>query len=359
MKNRIPFDSELSWHMIREHVGMVWIPGGTFQMGSNTHYPEEYPAHTVTVDGFWMDRCAITNAQWCRFVAETGYLTVAERGADPQKYGAEPSVMLPRGSTVFSPPKGRVDLRDCYNWWTWVEGADWRHPEGSSSSIKWRADHPVVHIAYEDAEAYATWAGGELPTEAEWEFAARGGLERAEFVWGNEFTPKGKHLANTWQGEFPWQNLNTDGYEGSAPVGSFSPNGYGLYDMAGNVWEWTSDWFQEHSRTSQHRCSRVNPSGGRREDSCDSRLPVRIPRKVIKGGSFLCAPNQSRRYRPAARLPQSVDTATCDLGFRCVIRATTENLLSTLREDAPAEPTRLYSAPITSERGFMTLSASR
>jgi formylglycine-generating enzyme required for sulfatase activity len=345
MKNRIYVDSEMLPSLrFPEHGGLVWIPGGTFYMGSDTHYAEEYPVHRVTVDGFWMDRCAVTNAQWSRFVAETGYVTVAERERDARQYGVAISEFTAPASMVFCKPKQRVDLRDCYNWWTFVAGADWRHPEGPSSSIKWRADHPVVHITYDDAEAYATWAGAELPTEAEWEFAARGGLDRAEFVWGNEFMPEGRHLANTWQGEFPWQNLKADGYEGTAPVGSFPPNGYGLYDMAGNVWEWTSDWFQEHSRKADRCCGHVNPAGARIQESCDPRLPLKIPRKAIKGGSFLCAPNQSRRYRPAARLPQSADTPTSDLGFRCIVRAgTNENLTQSLWEATREEPTSVYS----------------
>jgi formylglycine-generating enzyme required for sulfatase activity len=335
MRNRIDFDFEMLPSLrFPEYTGLVWIPGGTFRMGSDSHYPEEYPAHTVTVDGFWMDRCTVTNAQWSRFVQETGYVTVAERFPDAKRLGiTDPDLMLP-GSMVFNKPTGRVDLRDCYNWWAYVAGADWRHPEGPTSSIKWRADHPVVHIAFEDAQAYASWLGAELPTEAEWECASRGGLDGAEFVWGNEFTPDGIHFANTWQGEFPWQNLKTDGYESTAPVGRYAPNGYGLYDMAGNVWEWTADWFQEHRKRGHRCCGHLNPSGGKIEDSCDPRLPLKIPRKVIKGGSFLCAPNQSRRYRPAARLPQAIDTPTCDLGFRCIVRtAVNESLASFVREE--------------------------
>jgi sulfatase modifying factor 1 len=223
---------------------------------------------------------------------------------------------------VFQKPRQRVDLRNHYNWWGYVPGANWRHPEGPVSSLKGRAQHPVVHVAYEDAEAYAKWAGKELPTEAEWEFAARGGLDAAEFTWGNEFTPSGKLMANTWQGEFPWQNLLTDGYEGTAPVGSFPPNGYGLYDMAGNVWEWTTDWYQDHNQIPHSCCASFNPKGGDRERSYDPCVPeIKIPRKVMKGGSFLCAPNYCRRYRPAARMSQPVDTATCHLGFRCIVRA--------------------------------------
>ena len=305
---------------VSEGAGMVWIPGGTFSMGSDKHYAEEYPVHKVTVDGFWMDRYTVTNAQWASFVEATGYTTLAERAPKAEDYpGAKPELLVP-ASVVFKKPKGRVDLRNCYNWWSYVAGADWRHPEGPSSSIWERADHPVVHVAYEDAEAYATWAGAELPTEAEWEFASRGGLDNAEYVWGNEFTPGGKQMANTWQGEFPWQNLKTDGYEGTAPVGSFEPNGYGLHDMAGNVWEWTTDWYKEHNKLARVCCGSVNPRGAKLEDSYDPNQVVRIPRKVMKGGSFLCSPNYCRRYRPAARMAQPIDTSTCHLGFRCIVR---------------------------------------
>jgi len=301
---------------------MVWIPGGTFLMGSNDHYPEEAPAHNVTVDGYWMDTHPVTNTQFQRFVKETGYVTLAERVPDGADYpGAKPELLVP-ASVTFQKPPYRVDLRDHYNWWSYVPGADWRHPEGPASSLRGRANHPVVHVAYEDAQAYAAWAGKALPTEAEWEFAARGGLDGAEFVWGDEFTPNGKFMANTWQGEFPWQNLRSDGYEGTAPVGSFPPNDYGLYDMAGNVWEWTTDWYQEHRQTPHSCCASFNPKGGDREQSYDPRLPeIKIPRKVMKGGSFLCAPNYCRRYRPAARMPQPIDTGTCHLGFRCIVRA--------------------------------------
>jgi sulfatase modifying factor 1 len=295
---------------------MVWIPGGTFLMGSDKHYVEEAPAHRVSVDGFWMDSHTVTNDEFRHFVEATKHLTFAELPPNPDDYrGAKPELLVP-ASVVFQKPRHRVGLHDCYQWWTYVPGANWRHPEGRASSLKGRAKHPVVHIAYEDAEAYAKWAGKELPTEAEWEFAARGGLDSAEFVWGDQFTLGGKHMANTWQGEFPWQNLREDGFESTAPVGSFPPNGYGLYDMAGNVWEWTTDWYQEHNKVPS-----INPQGVERDKSFDPASPeIRIPRKVIKGGSFLCAPNYSRRYRPAARMAQPIDTSTCHLGFRCIIR---------------------------------------
>ena len=302
--------------------GMARIPGGTFLMGSDKHYPEEQPAHKVSVGAFWMDQRAVTNRDFRAFVAATGHVTLAERPANAADYpGALPDLLVP-SSVVFKKAPHRVDIRNHYNWWTYVAGADWRHPYGPESAIDGLDDHPVVHVAFEDAEAYAAWAGKALPTEAEWEFAARGGLDGAEFVWGDEFMPGGAPMANTWQGEFPWQNLLQDGYEGTAPVGSFAPNGYGLYDMAGNVWEWTTDWYQEHSRLPQRSCCTLdNPRGAKREDSLDPRTPdVRIPRKVMKGGSHLCAPNYCRRYRPAARMAQPLDTSTCHLGFRCIVR---------------------------------------
>jgi formylglycine-generating enzyme required for sulfatase activity len=300
---------------------MIWIPGGTFRMGSNDHYPEEAPVHDSTVSGFWMDRYTVTNAQFGSFVEETGYVTFAERPPKEEDYpGAMPEMLVP-GSVVFRKPAQRVDLRNHFNWWNWQAGAGWRHPEGPGSSLAGRDRHPVVHVAWEDVEEYAKWIGKELPTEAEWEFAARGGLDGAVYCWGNEFAPYGKPMANTWQGEFPNENLVTDGFEGTAPVGSFPPNGYGLHDMAGNVWQWTTDWYQAHEVVSSC-CGNVKPRGGDREKSYDPSMPnIKIPRRVMKGGSFLCAPNYCRRYRPAARMPQPVDTSICHLGFRCILRA--------------------------------------
>jgi formylglycine-generating enzyme required for sulfatase activity len=301
---------------------MIWIAGRRFLMGSNDHYPEEAPAHEVTVDGFWIDMCTVTNEQFARFVEATGHVTVAERSANPADYpGAKPELLVP-SSIVFHKPRQRVDLRNHYNWWRYMPGADWRHPDGPESSLEGRGRHPVVHVAYEDAEVYARWAGKELPTEAEWELAARGGLDGAEYAWGSEFAPGGKMLANTWQGEFPVENLLTDGFEARAPVGSFPANGYGLYDMAGNVWQWTTDWYQDRHQIVDACCAGVRSVGGEREKSYDPRMPdIRIPRKVMKGGSYLCAPNYCRRYRPAARMAQPVDTSTCHLGFRCVVRS--------------------------------------
>jgi sulfatase modifying factor 1 len=265
----------------------------------------------------------VTNAEFADFVAATGYRTVAERPLDPADYpGAKPELLKP-GALVFRKTARAVDKRNLTNWWSYVPGADWRHPEGPSSEIDGLEDHPVVHVAYEDAEAYAYWAGKSLPTEAEWEFAARGGVDGATYCWGEEFEPGGRPMANTWQGEFPWQNLLKDGFERTAPVGSFPPNGYGLYDMAGNVWEWTSDWYSARhaAEAAKACCVPANPRGGSIDDSYDSRQPnVKIPRKVVKGGSFLCSPSYCLRYRPAARQPQMIDSAMSHIGFRCIDR---------------------------------------
>jgi len=305
------------------HADMVRVPGGTFLMGSEAFYLEERPVHRVTVDGFWIDRTTVTNEQFQRFVEATGYVTFAERPPKAEDYpGALPELLVP-GSLVFQKPPGRVDMENIGNWWAYVPGADWRHPEGPGSSLDGRWQHPVAHVAYEDAKAYAAWMGKTLPTEAEWEFAARGGLEGATYAWGDEFAPGGQIMANTWQGEFPWQNLRTDGFEGTSAVGSFPPNGYGLYDMAGNVWQWTTDWYRPLHPADEPKacCVPINPRGGSKEESYDPVQPkIKIPRKVLKGGSHLCAPNYCLRYRPAARFPEPVDTSTCHLGFRCISR---------------------------------------
>lgn len=304
------------------HGDMVWIPGGEFLMGSDRHYPEEAPAHRVRVDGFWMDGCTVTNRDFARFVDATGYVTLAERPADPSAYpGALPELLVP-SSIVFRQPRHFVDVRNHYNWWVYVPGADWRHPLGAESGIDDLPDHPVVHMAFEDVEAYARWVGKEVPTEAEWEFAARGGREGAEYVWGDEFAPGGRHMANTWQGRFPYVNAAEDGYERTSPVGAFPPNDYGLYDMAGNVWQWTADWFMQHGKIRHSCCTAHNPRGGERDASYDPRAPeMRIPRKVTKGGSHLCAPNYCRRYRPAARMAQPIDTSISHLGFRLIVHS--------------------------------------
>jgi formylglycine-generating enzyme required for sulfatase activity len=313
--------------------GMVWIPGGEFRMGSDEHYPEEAPAHSATVDEFWMDRYTVTNADFRRFVEATGYVTVAEMPANPADYPGAKADMLAPSSVVFQKPPHPVDLRNHYNWWAYVAGANWRHPEGPGSWLKDRARHPVVHIAYDDALAYAQWVGKTLPTEAEWEFAARGGLEGATYAWGEEFTPRGRHMANTWQGEFPWQNLRTDGWERTAPVGSYPPNGYGLYDMIGNVWEWTTDWYAPHHRPQQPCCGELDVETARTRSYDPATPNVSIPRRVIKGGSFLCALNYCRRYRPAARMAQAVDTPACHVGLRLILRAPHAQ-----RDDPPTTP---------------------
>jgi formylglycine-generating enzyme required for sulfatase activity len=305
------------------HEDMVWLPGGTFTMGSNRHYPEEAPAHRVSVDAFWIDRYPVTNRQFREFVSATGYVTFAEIPPDPKDYPGALPHMLRAGSLAFTPPKHAVDLRDWPQWWRFEFGANWRRPYGKSSSIRGLDGHPAVHVSYMDAEAYASWAGKELPTEAEWEYAARGGLEGAAFAWGNEFMPGGKRMANTWHGDFPHTNTAPDGFKRTSPVGSFPPNGYGLFDMIGNVWEWTADWYQpKHEAEPQKPCCiPKNPCGGREEASYDPCQPqIKIGRKVLKGGSHLCAPNYCRRYRPAARHPEPIDTSTSHVGFRCVIR---------------------------------------
>lgn len=299
--------------------GMVYVPGGEFIMGSDEHYPEERPAHKAQAGGFWMDAHPVTNREFSRFVAETGYVTFAEIAPDPADYPGILPEMLQPASLVFTPPRHKVDLGNNANWWSLVFGASWRHPLGPESTITGLEDHPVVHIAYRDAEAYAAWAGKALPTETQWEFAARGGLKDTEFAWGNDLVPEGRHMANTWQGQFPYENLAEDGYERTSPVASFPANPFGLYDMIGNVWEWTEDWFSPSHAPQQKSC--CMPASARQAQSYDPAQPqFRIPRKVLKGGSHLCAVNYCRRYRPAARHAQPVDTSMSHVGFRCVLR---------------------------------------
>jgi formylglycine-generating enzyme required for sulfatase activity len=293
--------------------GMVWIPGGAFWMGSDDPMMRDArPIHLVGVDGFWMDRTEVTNAQFARFVAGTGYVTVAERRPDPRDFPGAPPENLVAGSIVFSPPDHDVDLDDFYVWWRYVPGASWRHPEGPGSSVEGRENHPVVHVCYDDAVAYATWAGKRLPTEAEWEFAARGGLDRKRYTWGDELRPDGRWVVNNWQGAFPRENTAEDGHLRTAPVGSFPPNGYGLVDMAGNVWEWCSDWYRpEYYRYSPSR----NPTGP--ETSHDPAEPG-IPKRVQRGGSFLCSDLYCTRYLPGARGKGAIDSGQSHAGFRCV-----------------------------------------
>jgi sulfatase modifying factor 1 len=301
----------------------VWIADGKFRMGSDQHYAEEAPAHWVEVSGFAIDPYPVTNAQFGKFVLATGYVTVAERPLDPKMFpGLTPEALAP-GSLVFRKTRGPVDLRDFRQWWEWTQGASWRNPEGPRSAIGDRADHPVIHIAFEDAQAYADWAGKALPTEAEWEFAACGGLDSMEYAWGGEFTPGGRMMANTWWGDFPHRRLRTKDYTRTSPVGTFPPNGHGLFDMIGNVWEWTTDWWSSShpGDPASPCCVPQDPRGGLQETSFDPSQPdVRIPRRVVKGGSFLCAPSYCRRYRPAARHAQMVDSGMSHIGFRCITR---------------------------------------
>jgi sulfatase modifying factor 1 len=312
---------------------MLWMPGGEFQMGSENFYPEERPVRRVAVDGFWIDEHPVTVAAFRRFVKETGYVTVAERPLDPARYpDADPELLHP-GSLVFYQTSGPVDLRDVSQWWRYTPGASWRHPRGPGSTLDGLDRHPVTHVAAEDVDEYAAWAGKDLPTEAEWEYAARGGLDGTTFTWGEDPTPRGMAMANTWHGEFPWQNRKAPDERGTSPVRSFPPNGFGLFDMAGNVWEWTSDYFARSGgsggsggfagQPAESRACCV-PRNPRVTSAADSMVPgqpgAEIPRRVIKGGSHLCAPNYCLRYRPAARQGEAVDTSTQHLGFRCISR---------------------------------------
>ena len=292
---------------------MVLIEGGTFLMGSDEFYPDERPVHERAVDTFRIDRHAVTNEEFAAFVDDTGYVTVAERELDPADFpGANPADLVP-GSMVFTPTAGPVDLDDWRNWWRWQPGAHWRRPLGAGSSIDERMRHPVVHVAFEDATAYAAWAGKRLPTEAEHEYAARGGLSGARFAWGDDMHPGGRALANSWLGRFPYRN---EGVGDAAPVGSYPPNGYGLYDMTGNTWEWTSDyWTPRHLRLSDRP---VDP--GRRRNllaAASAQEGFSTPRRVLKGGSHLCSPDYCLRFRPAARSAQAEDTGMSHIGFRC------------------------------------------
>ncbi|MBV9196503.1 MAG: formylglycine-generating enzyme family protein [Solirubrobacterales bacterium] len=303
---------------------MVTLPGGRFRMGSSDFYPEEAPVREIEITAFAIQRGPVTVAQFARFVDETGYVTVAERPVDPADYpDGDPSLLVP-GSALFFPTRGPVPLDDPTRWWAYVPGTNWRHPWGPGSDNAHRADHPVTHVAYEDAQSYADWAGRGLPTEAEWEYAARGGVDRAVFAWGDEARPNGELMANHWQGEFPWRNTGAKGWRGTTPVGLFPANGYGLYDMTGNVWEWTSDLYATSgagSSTSPCCSPPLNPRVETPEARYDSGQPgAHIPCRVIKGGSHLCAPSYCLRYRPAARQPEAIDTSTSHVGFRCILR---------------------------------------
>jgi formylglycine-generating enzyme required for sulfatase activity len=304
------------------HTGMTRVRGGAFLMGSNDHYPEERPVRQAAVGDFWMDAHPVTNAEFAAFVAATGYRTLAETPPDPRDYPGMPAHLARPGSAVFTPTAGPVDLDDPSAWWRFVLGADWRHPAGPGSTIDGIPDHPVVQVACADAEAYARWAGKALPTEAEWEYAARGGLESLPFAWGETLAPGGRLMANYWQGDFPWRNTEEDGYARTSPVGAFPPNGFGLHDMIGNVWEWTADWYSDDPASPGRAC--CGPPLARAataQESLDPGAPgTPVPRRVLKGGSHLCAASYCRRYRPAARHPQPVDSPTSHIGFRCVVR---------------------------------------
>ncbi len=301
-------------------VRMKWIAGGEFLMGSDEPmFQDAQPVHRVAVDGFWIDETEITNAQFDEFVRDTSYITVAERVPKESDYpGAKPE-MLVAGSVVFSPPTHAVSLHDHFQWWNYVKGADWRHPEGAGSSIEKRMDHPVVHIAFADAEAYARWIGKRLPTEAEWEYAARGGLEGKKFVWGDSFLSDGQTMANTFQGHFPDQNTGEDGYVSTSPAKAFPSNGFGLWGMAGNVWEWTSDWYRHDTYQNRVKTGEVlhNPKGSSAGESFDPSEPG-VAKRVQKGGSFLCADQYCARYMPGGRGKGAPDTGTNHLGFRLV-----------------------------------------
>lgn len=304
------------------HHDMVRIPATEFLMGSDNHYPEERPAHRVRVDAFWMDRGPVTNARFREFVDATGHVTFAELAPKAEDYPGALPEMLYAGSLVFEPPAQRVNMGSMA-WWQYVRGADWKHPRGPGSNLEGLDDHPVVHVTNADARAFAAWEGKDLPTEAEWECAARGGLDGATYAWGEELMPRGRIMANTWHGEFPYEKLMAHGHRFTSPVGAFPPNGYGLHDMIGNVWEWTSDWFRPRHPDAAIKscCIPRNPRAEAKDASYDPReVGTHIPRMVLKGGSHLCAPNYCRRYRPAARHPEPVDTSTSHVGFRCIVR---------------------------------------
>jgi formylglycine-generating enzyme len=305
---------------------MVWISGGTFKMGSDLPGSQrnEQPSHQVSVDGFWIDQHDVTNSEFRKFVEATGYKTIAERPVEwaelkkkvPPGTPKPPDEMLQPGSLVFTPTSGPVDLQNMNAWWRWVKGASWQHPEGPGSNLEGRENHPVVQVSWDDAVAYATWAGKRLPTEAEWEFAAQGGLQGKRYAWGNELKSGGQYMANTWTGDFPYRNTAEDGWVGTAPVESFPPNGYGLYDMGGNVWNWVSDFYRPDTHVqmaAQPACH--NPAGP--NGSWNPGHPNETDEHVTKGGSFLCSPSYCESYRPSARRGTPSDTGTSHIGFRC------------------------------------------
>jgi formylglycine-generating enzyme required for sulfatase activity len=293
---------------------MVWLPGGDFEMGSDRHYPEERPARMASVQGFWIDRNPVTNRDFAAFVAATGHVTVAEIAPTLEDYPEAAPEMLVPASMVFARPDRPVRLDGPPVWWAYVNDTNWRSPQGPGSSIEGKEDHPVVHVAWADVEAYAEWAGAAIPTEAEWEYAAWGGRSGAEYAWGDALMPGGEHMANVWQGAFPYHDTADDGWSGTSPIGAYPANGYGLYDMIGNVWEWTRDWWAASLAERSSCCASARLASACATD------PLHIPRKVLKGGSHLCAPNYCRRYRPAARHAHPIDTSTTHIGFRCIYR---------------------------------------
>ncbi|HEV2970459.1 MAG TPA: formylglycine-generating enzyme family protein [Pirellulales bacterium] len=319
------------WFVSADPEGMVWIPGGEFSMGcadptlcvdgGHEKMPDARPIHRVYVDGFWMDKTDVTNEQFAKFVAATGYVTIAEQTPKAEDFPGAPLEYLVAGSTVFTPTPGPVPLNDYLQWWRYEHGANWRHPEGPKSDIKGREKYPVVQIAYPDAVAYAKWAGKRLPTEAEWEFAARGGLAGKVYAWGDDFHPNGKYMANTFQGTFPVKDTGEDGFAGIAPVAQFPPNGYGLYDMSGNIWQWCSDWYRPDYYEALSAASRVarNPQGP--DTPFDPAEPTQAKR-VHRGGSFLCTDQYCTRYMVGTRGKGEINTASNHLGFRCVMPAT-------------------------------------
>jgi formylglycine-generating enzyme required for sulfatase activity len=314
--------------------GMVRIPAGQFMMGTDdpNSMPNERPAHVVKLDAFWIDEHDVTNAEFRKFVIATGYLTTAEKPIDWNEMKKQvapgtpkpPAEMLQPGSLVYTPPDHPVDLTNMGNWWTWTLGASWKHPQGPSSNLDGKDNFPVVQVSWDDASAYAKWAGKRLPTEAEWEYAARGGHEGTRYYWGNDFSPGGKYMCNTFTGDFPYRNTAADGFAGVAPVKSFPPNGYGLYDMAGNVWQWTADLYRadaheqslKQSGQSGQPCC-VNPTGPTECFNPTEAVPNTLER-VTKGGSYLCNVNYCESYRPVARRGTPPDTGTEHIGFRCV-----------------------------------------
>ena len=302
--------------------GMIWIPGGEFVRGSdNPDMRDAQPRHLVTVDGFYMDRTAVTNEQFARFVDSTNYVTVAERTPEAKDFPGAPPEKLVAGSVVFSPPSGPVPLDNHLRWWNYIKGASWRHPDGPQSNLEGRENYPVMQVAWDDAVAYCKWAGKRLPTEAEFEFAARGGLENKKYVWGNVLKPSGKWMANIWQGQFPYKNTEEDGYVAAAPVGSFPANGYGLHDMAGNVWEWCADWYRTdyYMKLASAKASAKNPQGP--DDSYDPSEPG-VAKRVMRGGSYLCTDQYCTAYEVGARGKGAPDSGTNHLGFRGVVSKT-------------------------------------